>query len=81
MQVRTSIQFNEQQGKLIMETTYRTAGTLQFLCLKCGFQSGKSIFILTKTDDKRPIVQCPECESLDVIDADSKVRINPQDLK
>jgi DNA-directed RNA polymerase subunit RPC12/RpoP len=63
------------------ETTYRTAGTLQFHCLTCGFQSGKSIFRIDKTEDRRPVVRCPDCESIEIIDADSKVRINPQDLK
>ncbi len=64
-----------------METTYRSTETQQFLCLGCGFQSGKAIFTMTKNEEDCPIVRCPDCDSLEVVDADSKVRINPKDLK
>ncbi len=60
-----------------MDTTYRRAKTEQCLCLKCGFQTGAIVFKPVENEEGKKVYLCPDCGSEEVVDADTKVRMNP----
>jgi predicted RNA-binding Zn-ribbon protein involved in translation (DUF1610 family) len=60
-----------------MEVTYRRAKTLQCSCLSCGFQTGVLVFKPVKDDKGNKVFVCPDCGSTEVVDADTKERMNP----
>jgi DNA-directed RNA polymerase subunit RPC12/RpoP len=60
----------------MQETTFRRPKTGQYLCLNCGFQSSATIFKFVKKDGEKNGIVCPDCDSPEVVDADTRVRVN-----
>lgn len=51
--------------------------SMQYRCVKCGFQTTAGMFEKEKTDSGTEIFVCPECGGREILDFDSRRQVNP----
>lgn len=50
--------------------------SMQYRCVRCGFQTTPSMFDREKMDIGIEIYVCPECGSREIVDSDSRKQVN-----